>query len=184
MVVKILFNSRGFIIDKLLSRTTRCSSNLAKKHFERRLMNYSCDELYSVVSNVSEYHQFVPWCKESRVIRTDRNGLQAELCVGFGVLNEKYTSQVSLIHPTSIIATSQQTNLFEFLKTEWKFAPSNDPSKSWVTFHVDFQFRSALYSGVCELFMQEVVNKMVHAFEQRCYSLYSLKKRNNRQTLQ
>ena len=157
-------------------RSFLCTS--AKRHFERRLMNYSCDELFSVVSNVAEYDQFVPWCKKSHVTRTDNNTgkLEAELCIGFGILNEKYTSHVAMVKPTTIIATSHQSNVFEYLKTEWKFAPSkNDPSKSWVTFQLDFKFRSELYSRICEVFMQDVVTKMVRAFEDRCFTVYNSK---------
>ena len=155
----------------------------AKRHFERRLMNYSCDELFSVVSNVAEYEQFVPWCKKSSIIRSDRNSMEAELYIGFGILNEKYTSKVSFIRPSTIIATSHQTHVFDYLKTEWKFTPSNDPAKSWITFQLDFKFHSELYSSICDLFMQQVVNKMVHAFETRCALVYSKNRRNTHQYL-
>jgi ribosome-associated toxin RatA of RatAB toxin-antitoxin module len=184
-----MFRSRGLttIITTAMTvhrrRSFLCTA--AKRHFERRLMNYSCEELFSVVSNVAEYDQFVPWCKKSHVIYTDRTGnLEAELCIGFGILNEKYSSHVVIVKPTTVIATSNQSNVFEYLKTEWKFTPSNnDPSKTWVTFQLDFKFRSELYSSICEMFMQDVVNKMVRAFEDRCFTVCSNRKHNKTTTL-
>lgn len=151
------------------------STKDSKKHYERRLLNYSCEQLFSVVSNVSEYENFVPWCTKSAIVQQNKNQLEAELCIGFGVLTEKYSSKVNFVKPSLVTAISNQTNLFEYLKTEWKFSPSSDPSKSWVTFQVDFKFRSAVYSSICDLFMQQVVNKMVQAFENRCHDLYGRK---------
>lgn len=66
----------------------------SRKHFERRLLKYSCQQVYDIVANVNSYYQFVPWCKESKIIRKDSNNpnkLKAELVVGFGVFNERYT---------------------------------------------------------------------------------------------
>jgi ribosome-associated toxin RatA of RatAB toxin-antitoxin module len=78
-------------------------------HFYR----YSQAQLYSLVSDVPSYSSFIPFCTSSRVLagksgdagdRTRRTqewspddkpfDLEAELVVGFGGLEEKYTSRV------------------------------------------------------------------------------------------
>ncbi len=144
------------------------SESPMKKHHERRLIRYPMEELYEVVADVSKYHEFVPWCKNSKVLEQSDKAMRAELTVGFQLLNERYISNVVLQKPTCVIATSTQTNLFEYLKSEWKFSPSSDPNATWVTFNVQFKFRLALYNEISELFMEEVVKNMVKAFESRC----------------
>ena len=146
-----------------------------RKHYhERRLLKFSNDQLYNVVSNVQMYKQFVPWCQESTVVTKTTQGLEAELVVGFGYFKERYISMVELDRPSKIIATSKETNLFEYLRTEWHFAPSRvDPRKCWVTFEIEFKFKSALYNQAADMFLKEVVNKMVCAFESRAKSIYS-----------
>jgi ribosome-associated toxin RatA of RatAB toxin-antitoxin module len=52
------------------------------------------------------------------------------------------------------------------------FAPASNPLKCWVTFQIDFKFKSAMYNNISDLFMSEVVNNMVKAFENRCHDLY------------
>jgi ribosome-associated toxin RatA of RatAB toxin-antitoxin module len=141
---------------------------MGKKHFERKLINQPIATLYEVVSDVDRYKEFVPWCKESRVISKTGRNMTAELEVGFNIFSEKYTSKIETIEPTFVSAMSTETNLFEYLKTEWKFTPASDPKATWVTFQVEFKFRSAMYNELSRLFLQEVVAKMVKAFEQRC----------------
>jgi ribosome-associated toxin RatA of RatAB toxin-antitoxin module len=144
------------------------SASTGKKHFERKLIKQPISALYEVVSDVDRYKEFVPWCKESRVVSKSGKHMTADLEVGFNIFSEKYTSKIEVLEPTFVSAVSTQTNLFEYLRTEWKFTPASDPSTTWVTFQVEFKFRSAMYNELSRLFLQEVIAKMVNAFEQRC----------------
>ena len=144
----------------------------AKTYKERRLVAFSKEDLYSCVADVSSYSQFVPWCKESKVIRSHTSGIEAELVVGFGIVNEKYLSTVELIENKSVVAVATNTNILEHLRTEWKFSDSSSGSdKCWVNFQVDFKFKSAFYNQLSEIFFHEVVTNMIRAFESRCKRL-------------
>jgi ribosome-associated toxin RatA of RatAB toxin-antitoxin module len=142
-------------------------------HQDRKLLRFPLEHCYNVVSDVDKYEEFIPWCMKSRVIsREGENKLKAELTVGFQLYKEKYLSHVELKrNPFSVVALSD-TNLFEYLKSEWKFTPSSSDARStWVSFQIDFKFKSSLYNGVSEVFLQEVAKKMMQAFEQRCKQL-------------
>lgn len=143
-------------------------ASLGKKHYERKLITQPIATLYSVVSDVSKYHEFVPWCKKSDVLTNDGKHMTAELEVGFNIFTERYISKVEVAEPNWVSAVSTDTNVFDHLKTEWKFTPASDPKSTWVTFQVEFQFKSAVYNELSKLFLQEVVTKMVKAFETRC----------------
>ncbi len=179
----ILTSVQQVRINKLskLGKTSRYFSSIFAKetpsirHHERRLIKYPIDRLYEVVSDVEKYEEFVPWCIHSKVLsKTDKN-MKAELTVGFQLLTEKYISNVELSKPNSVVAVSSQANLFEYLRTEWKFSPSSDGKSTWVTFQIDFKFKISLYNELSEFFMQQVVKKMVQAFEQRCKHIDSRK---------
>lgn len=143
------------------------------RHQERKLIKMPIDRLYEVVADVAKYQEFIPWCLQSRILSKDTNQMKAELTVGFQLLTEKYISHVELRPPNSVTAISSQANLFEYLKSEWKFTPSSSDPKNatWVTFQIDFKFKLALYNELSEFFMQQVVKKMVQAFETRCKQL-------------
>jgi len=145
----------------------------SQEHSERRLLKYSPQEIYEVVANVKEYKSFVPWCKESRVIKSDNNGMVAELDVGFDMFSEKYKSVIKLEPFQHISIISSDTTVLEHLNSEWTFnSLKNDNKRCFVDFKVKFKFKSSVYDSVSELFMTQVVKQMVKAFEDKCAQKY------------
>eukprot|EP01038_Epipyxis_sp_PR26KG_P013855 gene13855-18581_t len=143
-----------------------------KKHHERRLIPFSVVQLYEIVSDVNKYDEFVPWCHESKVLTKTSTNMSAQIGVGFGFIKEQYISNVSMIYPEYISAVAKDTGLFDHLLTEWRFSAASDPKHTWVTFHVEFKFKSQIYNQVSEIFLKEVVSVMVKAFEKRCRQIY------------
>jgi len=129
--------------------------------------------MFDVVSAVEHYHDFVPWCVASRVLKK-REGeyLEAELEVGFQVFVERYVSKVTLTPPTEVRTTTAASTLFHHLESIWEIKPGPTPSSCWLSFEVDFAFRSPLYKQVATIFFDEVVQHMMSAFEGRCHHLY------------
>lgn len=148
-----------------ISHITPCKCGVLSSSF---ICRFPQKHVYEVVSGVSEYKHFVPWCVDS-VVLMQRNGyMEAELAVGFNVFAERYVSRVTMEPYNRVVAAAENTQLFHYLTNEWNFSPGPDPSSTWVAFSVDFQFRSILYSQASHLFFDEVVSKMVAAFERRC----------------
>ena len=130
--------------------------------------------MFDVVASVEHYKDFVPWCQNSTVVfqQIDNTYVEAELEVGFQIFVEKYLSKVKLQRPTMISSHVGESTLFSHLNSSWKFQPGPTPESVWMTFHVDFAFKSPLYRHVASLFFEEVVEKMMGAFEGRCRKLY------------
>lgn len=71
------------------------SRSLVKSHTETKVVPFSCEEMFDVVADVDRYHEFLPFCVESRVLRrANDNVMEAALRVGFHVFTEAYTSRV------------------------------------------------------------------------------------------
>lgn len=68
---------------------------LVKSHSETKVVPFSPEEMFDVVADVNKYHEFLPFCVESRVLRRpNENVMEAALRIGFKVFTESYTSRV------------------------------------------------------------------------------------------
>lgn len=84
----------------------------------------------------------------------------------------RYVSQIQLNPPYEVKTHTGDSTLFDHLDSCWKLSPGPSPHSVWVDFEVDFEFKSALYRQVASMFFEEVVKKMMAAFEQRAGQLY------------
>lgn len=135
------------------------------KYVEQRIIGFSPEQVYSVVSNVNDYKLFLPNVKDSAFIKNgketvsepDKDGLvekssEAYLTVGFPPFVETYTSTVTLKEPVSVRAVSQNMKLFNKLSNYWTIAEGPAENTCRLTFHVDFEFSSKLYQHVANMF--------------------------------
>ena len=151
--------------------TTHTRLPHARTHFETRKVPFTPSQLYSVVSNVNDYQNFVPWCTSSLVTsQIDEKHLIADLSVGFRLLSDNYTSVITLDPNKAVSADVPNSNLFEYLITDWRFREIETGCE--LEFYVEFAFRNPLYQRVTNLFFEEVVRQMVTAFEKRCHHKY------------
>jgi len=145
----------------------------SSKFQQRRLVGWSPDQFFKVVTDVDAYHHFVPWCQKSRVVRRVGEGsMEAELVVGFQMITEKYTSRVTMERPRLVRSRVSNSLLFHHLDSNWKLEPGPNKDSCWLTFDIDFAFNSHLYSSLADLFLSEVAKQMVNAFEGRAEKLY------------
>ena len=105
-------------------------SSLLKRKFSSRkiVRDVAPAELFAIVADVNKYHEFLPFCRRSKVTHEiDKDRFEAELEIGFKVFNERYTSRVTLDRPRKVTAEDKSNEedgggaLFEKMKTVWRF---------------------------------------------------------------
>ena len=139
-------------------------------HAEKRVMPYTAQQLYDLVSDVEKYPEFLPWALSCVIVRRLDNVLYADLTIGFKMFREKFTSRVTLTPPERIDVAYLE-GPFKYLNNHWYFTQRED-GKTEIDFHVDFEFRSKLLQTVIGALFNEAVRVMVAAFERRARQLY------------
>ena len=38
------------------------------KHFEKKIVNFTADQMYQLVADIDNYCEFLPWCNDSKII--------------------------------------------------------------------------------------------------------------------
>eukprot|EP00500_Bicosoecida_sp_ms1_P012683 CAMPEP_0203816872 /NCGR_PEP_ID=MMETSP0115-20131106/18199_1 /ASSEMBLY_ACC=CAM_ASM_000227 /TAXON_ID=33651 /ORGANISM="Bicosoecid sp, Strain ms1" /LENGTH=283 /DNA_ID=CAMNT_0050725783 /DNA_START=264 /DNA_END=1111 /DNA_ORIENTATION=- len=161
--------SRGLLTDVLAAVAPGDASRVHTVD-EERVINFPPEVVYSVIADVDNYSDFVPWCLDSRVLRrsTDGRRVEAELRVGFSMLTESYTSIVTLDPPYKVVAVAKDSSVFKSLRNEWVVLDGGSPDRTRLHFRVSFSFQSSIYSSFTNMFMADVVEQMVRAFSNRC----------------
>lgn len=134
-------------------------------HKEKRLLHYSADLMYAIVSDVEKYPEFLPWVVATKVLSRDKNRVIAEMAVGYGALNERYTSNVALDPQAHRIDVTQTRGPFRVLENHWQFTPH--PEGCEVEFAIRFAFKSRVLHNLAGAMFKQALLKMTDAFETR-----------------
>jgi coenzyme Q-binding protein COQ10 len=132
------------------------------------------EQMFNVVSDVENYHKFLPWCESSVVKSRRKDHILADLVIGMKPVTESYTSSVSLHRPHLIRAESTKGRYFNNMITFWKFSPGlKGQSKTCIIdFYVSLEFRSSIHANIANVFFNEVVKAMAGAFYQEAKLRY------------
>ncbi len=85
------------------------------------------------------------------------------------MVREKFTSKVTLERP-DVISVEYLSGPMRYLSNHWRFIREPDGSCT-IDFYVDFEFRNPLLQKLMGAFFNEIVRRMVSAFEARARDL-------------
>jgi len=140
------------------------------RHSETRLLPHTQEQIFELVSSIEEYPEFLPWCIDLVVKNRRGNVINADMTVGFKMLREKFSSQVTLT-PKKQIDVEYIDGPFRYLQNRWRFIPNDGGCE--VCFFIDFEFRSRFLKLIMEPLFFEAVRRMVSAFEIRAAERFS-----------
>lgn len=131
----------------------------------KRVLRIPKKHMYAAVGNVEKYKEFVPYCVDSQVVKSDDKHTTALLKVGWNNLEEQFESAVTY-SDDQVIATAANNKMFEELQCEWTIREIQ-ADQCMAALKLSFKFHNKLYDLVAQGAGKAVSKKMIDAFSKR-----------------
>jgi coenzyme Q-binding protein COQ10 len=132
---------------------------------------YTDREMFDLVADVDRYKEFLPWCKDSRTVRREKDDVfVAEIQVGYGPIHTTFTTRNTL-RTNRALEIVLVEGPFEFLEGSWHFEPvPGDGSR--VDLDLRFEFAHHHLEAPFNHVFKMAMETLVKAFKERAEELY------------
>jgi len=133
------------------------------------LVPFSASKMFSLVDDIEQYPEFLPWCKSTTVIERSDNEVIASIEIAKAGINKSFTTKN---HNTeNQIEMSLVDGPFKSLHGYWRFTPLDDDACK-VSLDIEFDFSSKLMSMTLGPIFSQICNSLVNAFVERAMKVY------------
>lgn len=142
----------------------------------QRIVKHSPRAMFELVSDVERYPEFLPLCERLVVHSRARkdNGFEevvASMAVGYGPINETFTTRVQLDREAHKILVNYIDGPFRHLENKWSFHYHPDGGCR-VEFSIVYEFRSIAFGMMMGALFDRAFRKFAEAFEARADAIY------------
>jgi coenzyme Q-binding protein COQ10 len=141
-----------------------------------RRVRHSASDMFDLVADVERYPQFVPLCRALKVTsRVPTTGGQeiiiAKMTVAYKIVQETFTSRVTLDKPNSQILVEYVDGPFQHLQNRWTFRATG-PQACEVEFFISYEFKSRALALLMGAMFDAAFRRFADAFEKRADEIY------------
>ena len=134
------------------------------------LVPFSAEQMYKLVEKVDDYHTFLPWCSDSKMLEHEGNVIVGTVTISKGGVNKAFTTKNTL-HEYNLIDIDLVDGPFKKLQGFWRFdALKEDACK--VSLELEYEFSSRLLGLVVGPVFNQVANTMVDSFVKQARVAY------------
>jgi ribosome-associated toxin RatA of RatAB toxin-antitoxin module len=137
------------------------------------LIWFSAEEMFSLVTDVDRYPQFLPWCDRAQVLAREQDAMTARVGMSIGGLKQSFTTR-NLHQPGRQVRMELLEGPFSRLDGRWDFTPVGQPDERAckVEFHLSYDFSSAALSALVGPVFDRIAGSLVDAFVKRAHQVY------------
>ncbi len=145
------------------------------------LIWYSAAQMFDLVTDVTNYPQFLPWCDHARVLLQTETGMSAEVGIAIGGVKQSFTTQ----NEHHIDETTQARHViltlvkgpFSKLNGRWDFIPIGNISDASqgacrTELRLNYGFDNAMLAKLVGPVFDKIAASMVDAFVKRAEQVY------------
>jgi len=134
------------------------------------LVPYTPHEMFALVTDVSAYPQFLPWCGGSGVLSYDDHEMVARIDLAVGGVNKSFTTR-NRHQPDTEVSMQLVDGPFSQLQGRWRFEPLGEEGCKIALF-LEYDFSSKMVGMVVGPVFSQIANSLVDAFQKRAAEVY------------
>ncbi|MDM8559810.1 type II toxin-antitoxin system RatA family toxin [Candidatus Parabeggiatoa sp. HSG14] len=134
------------------------------------LVAYTADEMFTLVNNIANYPNFLPWCKSVTIHSQTESEIVATLKMGSVGLKKSF-STTNVIKPNESIEVRLLEGPFSHLEGHWNFQQLGDAGCK-ISLNMEFEISNKLLRISLEPVFTKIANTLVDAFVQRANELH------------
>jgi coenzyme Q-binding protein COQ10 len=147
----------------------------------KRRVRHSASQMFDLVADVERYPEFVPLCKALKIRQRTPNAdgtevIVADMTVSFKLLQEAFTSKVTLDRPHQKITVEYLRGPFSNLENRWTFEPRADDAECDVGFFIAYEFKSRMLAMLMGTMFDAAFQRFAAAFEKRADQVYGVQR--------
>ena len=135
------------------------------------LLWYSPHEMYSLVSDVERYAEFLPWCDHSEVIECHEDGVTARVGMAIAGIRQSFSTR-NIEVPDQSVHMTLVDGPFSQLDGLWQFLPLAKPAACKIEFELSYAFSSRALEMVISPVFDRIANSFVEGFVKRAEKVY------------
>ncbi|UGV26657.1 type II toxin-antitoxin system RatA family toxin [Rhodopseudomonas boonkerdii] len=142
----------------------------------KRRVRHSAPQMFDLVADVERYPEFVPLCKALKIRQRTQNAdgtevIVADMTVSFKLVQESFTSKVTLDRANLKILVEYLRGPFSNLENRWTFEPKGE-AECDVGFFISYEFKSRMLAMLMGSMFDAAFQRFAAAFEKRADEVY------------
>jgi ribosome-associated toxin RatA of RatAB toxin-antitoxin module len=137
------------------------------------LLWHSAQDMFSLVTDVERYPQFLPWCDRAEVVERSVDGMTAKVGLTMGGVRQSFTTR-NTHHSGRRVQMQLVEGPFSALNGNWSFTPLGDGAQPAckVEFQLTYGFSSVALATVVGPVFDRIASNLVDAFVKRADAVY------------
>lgn len=134
------------------------------------LVEYACDQMFSLVRDIGQYPRFLPWCSAAESTPIDAESVRATVHIDYHGVRTSFTTENKHQPPRNIEMLLLQ-GPFRHLHGSWNFTPLGD-SACKIQLRLGYEFSSRILEKLVGPVFSYIANSLVDAFVRRAEQLH------------
>lgn len=134
------------------------------------LVPYSAKQMFTLVDTISEYAEFLPWCRSSTEHHRKENEVEASVEIAKATVNKSFRT-INKLHPYDTIEMTLVDGPFKYLHGYWKFNELK-PNACKISLDLEYEFSNTLISLAISPVFDQIANTLVDSFVTRAKHVY------------